>query len=123
MLDLMGRLSALHRPRILIRAARIGSCDYRRERHLPRLLGCSRIPKSAEAVLQLIELEQHLNQRRLNNAPGYPLIRHVELLIALMGEAQLLSARRIDPTNSKAATDAGSRQDVFHPTGRSSKAL
>lgn len=91
MLDLNGRLSALRRPRLLIRAARIGTRDYCRARHLPRLLGCDILPRPPLAVLQLIEQEQDLDQRRQGNDPGYPLTRHIEVLIALMGEAQLLS--------------------------------
>ena len=94
MLDLLGRLSALHRPRLLIRAARIGARDYRRDRHLPRLLGFGNLPKTPLAVLQLIELEQPMDQRRRDGDPGYSLTRHIEVLIALMGEAQLLSHNR-----------------------------
>jgi len=94
MMDLLGRLSALHRPRLLIRAARIGARDYRRDRHLPRLLGFGNLPKTPLAVLQLIELEQPMDQRRCDGDPGYSLTRHVELMIALMGEAQLLSNNR-----------------------------
>ncbi len=99
MLDLLGRLSALHRPRLLIRAARIGARDYRRDRHLPRVLGFGNLPKTPLAVLQLIELEQPMDQRRRDGDPGYSLTRHVEVLIALMGEAQLLSHSRAN--NSK----------------------
>lgn len=91
MMDLLGRLSAVNRPRLLIRAARIGALDYRRDRHLPRLLGFGNLPKTPLAVLQLIELEQPMDQRRCDGDPGYSLTRHVEVLIALMGEAQLLS--------------------------------
>lgn len=94
MLDLLGRLSALHRPRLLIRAARIGARDYRRDRHLPRVLGFGNLPKTPLAVLQLIELEQPMNQRRHDGDPGYSLTCHVEVLIAMMGEAQLLSHSR-----------------------------
>lgn len=90
-MDLLGRLSAVNRPRLLIRAARIGALDYRRDRHLPRLLGFGNLPKTPLAVLQLIELEQPMDQRRCDGDPGYSLTRHVEVLIALMGEAQLLS--------------------------------
>jgi hypothetical protein len=110
MLDLIGRLSSLQRPRLLIRAARIGARDYRRDRHLPRVLGYGSMPKPAVALLQLIEQEQQLNQRRINSDPGYPLIRHIEVLIAMMGESQLLTdSNRIRLDKKRAATDAGSR--------------
>ena len=99
MLDLLGRLSALHRPRLLIRAARIGARDYRRDRHLPRELGFGNLPKTPLAVLQLIELEQPMNLRRRDSDPGYSITRHIMVLIALMGEAQLLSHSR--PNNTE----------------------
>lgn len=99
MQDLLGRLSAVNRPRLLVRAARIGAREYRRDRHLPRLLGFGNLPKTPLAVLQLIELEQPMDQRRCDGDPGYSLTRHIEILIALMGEAQLLSHNR--PPNSE----------------------
>lgn len=90
MTDLISRLSALHRPRILIRAARIGARAYSRNRHLPRLLGYGNMPKVPIAVTRLFEQEQMLDQRRRHNDPGYSLTGHINVLIALMGEAQLL---------------------------------
>ncbi|MEL7088895.1 MAG: DUF6477 family protein, partial [Planctomycetota bacterium] len=39
MQDVLTMLQCLHRPRLLMRAARIGAEDYRRAAHLPRLLG------------------------------------------------------------------------------------
>jgi len=90
MTDLITRLSALHRPRILIRAARIGASAYSRNRHLPRLLGYGNLPKIPIAVSRLFEQEQLLDQRRRHNDPGYSLTGHINVLIALMGEAQLL---------------------------------
>jgi len=39
MQDIMSMLNALHRPRLLIRAARAGAIEYNRDRHLQRLLG------------------------------------------------------------------------------------
>ena len=117
MLDLIGRLSSLHRPRLLIRAARIGAREYCRDRHLSRLLGYGTVPKSTVAVLQLIEQEHELNERRINNDPGYPLIRHIEVLIAMMGESQLLSdSNRLRHDKKRTATDVGSRPVPLHQT-------
>ena len=94
MQDLLGRLSTLHRPRILIRAARIGVQDYCRQRHLPKVLGYAQLPKVPIAILRLIELEQKLNHQRCADDPSYPIARHIEVLIALMGEAQFLRGNR-----------------------------
>lgn len=109
MLDLIGRLSSLHRPRLLIRAARIGAGTYDRVRHLPRLLGSGGLPKPATALMQLIEQEQQLNKERTNNDPGYLLMRHVGVLIAIMGEEQLLSDNHLCPNKKRTATKTGSR--------------
>lgn len=97
MKDLMGMLSELHRPRLLIRAARIGAQDYNRERHLQRILGYGRLPKPAPALFRLMELENEINTQRSENDAGYSLHRHLDLLIAMMGEIQLVQAGRIRP--------------------------
>ncbi len=44
--DILGTLRALRRPPLLIRAARIGLQDYRREVHLRRLLRDGPLPQS-----------------------------------------------------------------------------
>ncbi|MFK7751678.1 MAG: DUF6477 family protein [Sedimentitalea sp.] len=94
MQDLLSMLNSLHRPRLLIRAARIGSADYLRERHLRRLLGYGTLPRPASALMRLIELERGLDEQRRDDDAGYSLPRHVDILIAMMGEAQLLRAMR-----------------------------
>jgi len=92
MQDLMSMLNSLHRPRLLVRAARLGAQDYRRDRHLQRILGYGHLPRSAAALLRLIDLERGLNNQRQADDAGYSLPRHVDVLIAMMGEAQLLRA-------------------------------
>ena len=94
MQDLMSMLNALHRPRLLVRAARMGAQDYRRDRHLQRILGYGALPRTAVALMRLIEMERGLNEQRLEDDAGYSLPRHVDVLIAMMGEAQLLRATR-----------------------------
>jgi hypothetical protein len=82
-------LSNLRRPRLLIRAARFGLADYRRERELRRLLSPP-LPGPAAALSQLLDAERQLEEGRRAGEAGYNLTRHVALLIALMGEARLL---------------------------------
>lgn len=94
MQDLMTTLRTLNRPRLLIRAARLGTRDYCRERHLQRLLGYGALPRPAAALIKLIELEQEQDQNRRNDDAGYSLSRHLDILIALMSEAQLFQASR-----------------------------
>ncbi len=97
MQDLLTTLSTLRRPRSLIRAARLGVHEYNRNRHLQRILGYGSIPRPAEALMRLMEQERALNDQRRENDACYSLVRHLDLLIAMMGEAQLLKANRTSP--------------------------
>lgn len=92
MTDLFTMLDRLRRPRLLIQAARAGCDDYRREPHLRRLLGAGRVPRSGEALIRLIEIEDMLNDQRRSGDNGYSLVTHVDVLIAMMGEARLARA-------------------------------
>lgn len=94
MQDLLTMLNQLHRPRLLIRAARIGAQDYIRDTHLRRLFGYVTPPRPASALMRLIEMERGLNDQRRSDDAGYSLTRHLDILIAMMGEAQLLRAVR-----------------------------
>ncbi|KIC19311.1 DUF6477 family protein [Leisingera sp. ANG-DT] len=93
MQDVFSRVSLLRRPRILARAARLGARNYCRKRDLRRILGYGDVPKPAAAVMRLLELEEALNAERKAGEAGYSMIRHVDVLIALAGEAACLKAR------------------------------
>jgi hypothetical protein len=95
--DLTTMLTTLRRPRLLIRTARIGARDYSRDRHLQRLLGYGALPRPAAALMQLIEIERALDDQRRDDDAGYSLPRHLDILIAMMGEAQLVAASRACP--------------------------
>ncbi|MBK0328328.1 hypothetical protein I5535_13630 [Rhodobacteraceae bacterium F11138] len=97
MQDVMSMLNTLRRPQLLIRAARFGAQEYRRDRHLQRLLGYGALPRSGPALMRLMEIERTLNDQRHENDAGYSLTRHVDVLIAMMGEAQLLRAAPLQP--------------------------
>lgn len=92
MLDLETRLKTLRRPSLLARAARFGLDDYRREVHLPRLLDTPAAPRPGAALMALFSLEAQMEQWRKENAGLYRPARHVDLLIAIMGEAQMFRA-------------------------------
>ena len=94
MQDILSILQTLHRPQLLMRAARIGAVEYRRSAHLPRLLGYGRTPKTAAALLKLIEYEDEdqLNIQRKSGESAYNLVRHLDVLIAIVGEARILRA-------------------------------
>ena len=84
------RLAQLKRPRIMMRAARIGAQDYRRNVHLPRILGPAQMPSHGDAITRLLELEDELNTRRTGDGVSYPMLRHLDVMIALVAEARLL---------------------------------
>tara|TARA_R110002049_G_scaffold23545_11_gene83735 strand:+ start:1416 stop:1715 length:300 start_codon:yes stop_codon:yes gene_type:complete len=92
MQDLLTMLHKLHRPRLLMRAARIGAEEYRRTSHLPRILGFGVLPRHGTALLKLMEIEAVLDEQRQQADAGYSLVRHVDVLIAMVGEARVLKA-------------------------------
>lgn len=93
MQDVLGLLNALRRPRLLVRAARIGARDYCRDRHLQRVLGYGALPRPGAAIMSLIEIERVQEDMRTSDDAGYSLTRHLDVLIAMMGEANILRAR------------------------------
>lgn len=92
--DLSTMIASLRRPRLLTRAARIGAQDYDRERHLQRILGFGTLPKPSASLIRLMELEREVNALRKDSDAAYSLVRHLDLLIAVIGEAQLYRASR-----------------------------
>jgi len=107
MQDVQSLLNTMHRPRLLIRAARAGAMEYNRNRHLQRLLGYGALPRTAPALMRLIELERGQNEKREEDDAGYSLTRHLDVLIAIVGEAALLRAMR--PTSAGKDTAATGR--------------
>lgn len=88
--SLAERLSALRRPRLLIRAARFGQADYSRNRDLRRLLQVQTAPGPEAALQALLLAEEDLETARRQGAAAYNLVRHIEVLIAMMAEARVL---------------------------------
>jgi hypothetical protein len=93
MTDPVAALAALRRPRLLIRAARFGLTDCDRSRDLRRLIRADAPPSPECALGRLIDEEAAIETVRRAKAAGYSVSRHVELLIAIMGEARLLPRR------------------------------
>jgi len=88
MTDFLSLLANLRRPRLLIRAARFGLCDYRRDRDLRRLIDGS--PSPDRALPRLLCEEERLEETRRSGDAAYSVGRHIDVLIALMAEARLL---------------------------------
>lgn len=92
MKHLLESLNALRRPRLLIQAARIGAATYRRDLHLRRVLGPEGMAHGPAALAMLMEMEAAMNAARNAGGASYCAADHVDLLIAMMGEARLLRA-------------------------------
>ncbi|MCC5970949.1 MAG: hypothetical protein JJU15_13470 [Pararhodobacter sp.] len=94
--SLLDTIATTRRPRMLLRAARIGMQDYRRESDLRRVLRLPAAPPPGPATVRdLIALEAEIEAGRTR--PGHiagdtwRAARHVEVMIALMAEAQLMA--------------------------------
>lgn len=92
MQDVLTRLNTIRRPRLMMRAARIGAQDYRRTAHLPRLLGYGTLPRHGAALIKLIDIEAGLEEQRSASDASYSLVRHIDVLIAMVAEARTLKA-------------------------------
>lgn len=88
MTDCRSLLATLRRPRLLMRAARFGLGDYRRERDLRRYVDSAASPE--ETVGTLMTVEGRLEALRLAGDAAYSVARHIEVLIALLAEARFL---------------------------------
>lgn len=88
MTDFRADLAQMHRPRLLIQAARLGLSDYRRDRDLRRLGGMT--ARASETVPHLLAAEREVEEARKAGTVGYSISHHIELLIALMAEIRLL---------------------------------
>ncbi|MEI4233121.1 DUF6477 family protein [Roseovarius sp. D22-M7] len=82
--------NGLRRPPLLIRAARIGMAGYDRSAHLARHLGQGPLPRAGDALMPLIEIEAGLEADRKGRAAHYQAARHVDVLIAMIGEVRHL---------------------------------
>lgn len=88
MTDCRTMLATLRRPRLLMRAARFGLAEYRRERDLRRYVAGAASPE--DTVSSLMSVEARLEATRLAGDAAYSVARHIEVLIALLAESQLL---------------------------------
>lgn len=94
--SILATIAQTRRPLLLLRAARIGTLEYRRETDLRRILRLPAAPPPGAATVRtLIELEAGLEA--LRTRPSHAIgdtwrpVRHVEVMIALMAEARLMA--------------------------------
>lgn len=92
MTDLTELLTSVRRPKILIRAARAGVSDYRRDRDLKRLLRDAKPAAAQQAIGPLLVEEGRLEATRTASDRSYNVQRHVAVLTAIIAEARSLRA-------------------------------
>ena len=90
MTDLFALVSNLRRPKLLIRAARAGAMGYNRNRDLKRVMRLTETPSPERALNALIAAEAEIEEVRRQGEANYSFTRHIEILIAMIGEARLL---------------------------------
>ncbi len=97
MTDFRSLMNDLRRPALLLRAARLGMQDYQRDRDLKRLLRIETAAGPDKTLPPLIDEEERLEAVRKAGDASYSLNRHIEVLIALLGEANLLPKSQQNP--------------------------
>ena len=95
MSNLLQVFNRLRRPKTLIRAARIGAEEFRRDRDLKRLLRVVSVPKPGKGMRRLLDIEQSLEETRSTGNATYSITRHVEILAALITEASFLNQKTL----------------------------
>lgn len=88
MYDLATRLKSLKRPGLLMQAANHGASDYRRNKHLARAMQGQPPAKNGEIIFRLLDMEDEINRLRRDGDAAYSPARHVQIMIALVAEAQ-----------------------------------
>jgi hypothetical protein len=89
MTDIATQMTAMRRPRILVRAAKFGLSDYVRDRDLKRMFAPEAPPRPGLAVAPLIAREAEIEAVRQAGSAAYSAVRHVEVLTALIAETRL----------------------------------
>ena len=88
MLDIEKMVLQLKRPRLLVSTAQISATTYRGINSLQKMLGINYVPKTAEAILLLLEAEHEVNKLRLDQAVEFVVEHHISLLSAIMAETE-----------------------------------
>ena len=91
MTDCRTLLDTLRRPRLLMRAARFGLAEYRRERDLRRYVDGVASPE--DTVTSLMSVEARLEATRIAGDAAYSVARHIEVLIAMMAEESFAAGK------------------------------
>jgi len=93
MQDIVSIIATLKRPKLLMQAARVGAADYKRK-NLKRIFGTGDLPGHGQALVWLMDIEAQMNEQRQSGAAWYSPSRHIEVMVALLGEMRLMRADR-----------------------------
>ncbi len=86
MIDIHTTLAAMHRPKLLIRAARSGIRNYRRDQYVKNIAGAPN-KYGAQLLDALLTEEGRLNECRIEGDASYSIQKHIIVMTALMAEA------------------------------------
>lgn len=89
MTDFSNALNAVRRPKLLIRAARAGLAEYRRDRDLKRVLRSPSPARDRSVIVPLLAEEARIEEQRLAGDATYSVQRHITVLTALIAEARI----------------------------------
>jgi hypothetical protein len=89
MTDIYGQMTAMRRPRLLVRAAKIGLEVYVRDRDLKRMFAPDAPPGPGQAMGELMDREAEIEAARQAGGAAHSAARHVEVLTALIAECRL----------------------------------
>lgn len=92
MKDINSHINELKRPKLLVSAARHGVDTYDRTSHLSKYVPIQPLPGPGVALMQLFEIEREMNNARREKRSTYAPSDHVDVLVAIMAEAQLWRA-------------------------------
>jgi hypothetical protein len=93
MVNIIDILQTLKRPKILVRAARLGLAEYNRDRELRRITKTSRNTCQQTVFDRLLAHENRLEYARCNGDASYSIQRHIQVLTAVLAEAKLIMKR------------------------------
>lgn len=94
MFNIIDLLENLRRPKILVRAAKLGLQEYNRETHLKKITR-SPVTGSSNAIIdRLLVQENTLEDARRKGDASYNVQHHIRVLTAVLAEARLLLKRQ-----------------------------
>ena len=92
MQDINSHINTLKRPKLLVSAARHGMDSYNRNIHLARYIEFVPLPGPGAALMHLFEIEKEMDTARREKRGSYAPSNHIDILVAIMAEAQLWRA-------------------------------